>query len=110
MDSMPTANVRAVGAVFVGKPKNQFYGDRSYSAMDPHGHVCTFGQTVRRVIREDAEKASGPKIEGWMWPIRSTQSSGRDPREGRPTICFANEVSLLQSVLRNAFYAEKFSH
>jgi hypothetical protein len=32
-----------------------------------HGeHVWSFAQTVRYVTREDAEKASGLKIEGWV--------------------------------------------
>jgi uncharacterized glyoxalase superfamily protein PhnB len=56
---------RAAGAVIVREPEDQFYGDRVYSAMDPQGHVWTFGQAVRRVTREDAEKVSGFKIEGW---------------------------------------------
>jgi uncharacterized glyoxalase superfamily protein PhnB len=59
---------RAAGAVIVREPEDQFYGDRTYSAMDPHGHVWTFGQTVRHVSREDAEKESGLKIEGWTSP------------------------------------------
>jgi hypothetical protein len=33
--------------------------------MDPQGHVWTFGQTMRHVTREDAERESGLKIEGW---------------------------------------------
>jgi uncharacterized glyoxalase superfamily protein PhnB len=57
---------RAAGAVIVREPEDQFYGDRVYSAMDPQGHVWTFGQTVRQVTREDAERASGLKIEGWI--------------------------------------------
>jgi hypothetical protein len=42
-----------------------FERDRVYSARDPEGHVWSFGQTVRRVSRQEAEKASGPKTEGW---------------------------------------------
>lgn len=59
------ARARAAGAVIVREPDDQFYGDRVYSAKDPEGHVWTFGQTVRVVSREEAEKASGLKIEGW---------------------------------------------
>ena len=44
---------------------DQFYGDRTYSAKDPEGHIWTFGQAVRRVSREEAEQASGLKIQGW---------------------------------------------
>jgi uncharacterized glyoxalase superfamily protein PhnB len=57
---------RAAGAAIVREPEDQFYGDRTYSVMDPQGHVWTFGQTVRHVTREDAEKASGLKIDGWI--------------------------------------------
>jgi uncharacterized glyoxalase superfamily protein PhnB len=57
---------RAAGAVIVREPADQFYGDRTYMAKDPEGHVWSFGQTVRQVSREEAEKASGLKIEGWV--------------------------------------------
>ena len=57
---------RAAGAVILQEPADQFYGDRTYRARDPEGHVWTFGQTVRVVGREEAEKASGLKIEGWV--------------------------------------------
>lgn len=57
---------RAAGAVIVREPEDQFYGDRSYMAKDPEGHVWSFAQTVRPVSREEAERASGLKIEGWI--------------------------------------------
>lgn len=57
---------RSAGAVIVREPEDQFYGDRVYAARDPEGHVWTFGQTVRKVTREEAEQASGLKIEGWV--------------------------------------------
>jgi uncharacterized glyoxalase superfamily protein PhnB len=57
---------RAAGAVIVREPADQFYGDRSYMAKDPEGHVWTFAQSVRRVSREEAERASGLKIDGWI--------------------------------------------
>ena len=56
---------RAAGAEIIAAPEDQFYGDRTYRARDPEGHIWTFGQTVRNVTREEAEKASGLKIEGW---------------------------------------------
>jgi uncharacterized glyoxalase superfamily protein PhnB len=59
------ARARAAGAVIVREPADQFYGDRVYAAKDPEGHVWSFGQTVRPVTREEAEKASGLTIEGW---------------------------------------------
>ncbi len=57
---------RAAGAVILREPADQFYGDRNYMARDPEGHVWTFAQTVRAVSREEAERASGLKIEGWV--------------------------------------------
>ncbi len=57
---------RAAGAVIVREPEDQFYGDRSYMAKDPEGHVWTFAQNVHPVSREEAERASGLKIEGWI--------------------------------------------
>lgn len=59
---------RAAGAQVVRPLEDQFYGDRTYSALDPEGHVWSFGQTRQFVSREDAEKASGLKIEGWAEP------------------------------------------
>lgn len=59
------ARAQAAGATILQEPADQFYGDRTYRARDLEGHVWTFGQTVRRVSREEAEQASGLKIEGW---------------------------------------------
>ena len=56
---------RAAGAVILMESADQFYGDRTYRARDPEGHVWTFAQTVRYVAREEAEQVSGLKIEGW---------------------------------------------
>jgi len=58
-------HARAAGAVILREPQDEFYGDRTYTARDTEGHVWTFGQTVRKVTREEAEQASGLKIDGW---------------------------------------------
>jgi uncharacterized glyoxalase superfamily protein PhnB len=58
---------RAAGAVILQEPADQFYGDRTYRARDPEGHVWTFAQLVRKVSREEAEKVSGLKIEASGW-------------------------------------------
>jgi uncharacterized glyoxalase superfamily protein PhnB len=60
------ARARASGAVITREPADQFYGDRVYAARDPEGHIWSFGQTVRAVSREEAERVSGLKIEGWI--------------------------------------------
>jgi uncharacterized glyoxalase superfamily protein PhnB len=60
------ARARAAGAVILAEPSDQFYGARTYGAADPEGHIWSFAKHVREVSREDAEKASGLKIEGWV--------------------------------------------
>ena len=60
------ARALAAGAVIRQAPEDQFYGDRTYRAADPEGHVWNFGRTIRYVSREEAEAASGLKIEGWI--------------------------------------------
>jgi len=58
---------RAAGAVVVQEPENQFYGARTYRALDLEGHMWTFAQFVRDVSREEAEKAIGAKIFAPEW-------------------------------------------
>ena len=60
------AQARAAGAQIIREPEDQFYGHRVYLAQDPEGHVWSFAQAVRDVSREEAEQASGLKIEGWV--------------------------------------------
>jgi uncharacterized glyoxalase superfamily protein PhnB len=50
---------RKAGAVIRQEPEDQFYGDRTYRAVDPEGHVWTFGQTVRTMTPEEWDKAGG---------------------------------------------------
>ena len=57
---------RKAGAEIFAEPETQFYGDRTYRCRDPEGHIWTVGQTVQAVSREEAEAASGLKIEGWI--------------------------------------------
>ena len=60
------ARAKAAGAEIIAAPEDQFYGDRTYRARDPEGHIWTFGMHIKDVTREEAEKASGLKIEGWV--------------------------------------------
>ncbi len=55
-------HARTAGAFILMEPADQFYGDRTYSARDFEGHYWTFSQAVRKVTREDMEKASGFKF------------------------------------------------
>jgi uncharacterized glyoxalase superfamily protein PhnB len=49
----------AAGAVIVEPPETQFYGDRTYRAKDPEGHIWTFGVTVTQLTAAEWDKASG---------------------------------------------------
>jgi uncharacterized glyoxalase superfamily protein PhnB len=63
------ARAREAGAVILQEPEDQFYGERTYRAVDPEGHVWTFAQTVKVVAKEEAEAVSGLSIEGWHWAL-----------------------------------------
>ena len=56
------AHARASGAVVLDEPADQFYGDRTYRARDPEGHIWTFAQNVAPFSVEASEKATGLKI------------------------------------------------
>lgn len=58
---------RAAGAVIAAEPEEQFYGDRSYRAVDPEGHRWTFSAHVRDVTRAEAEAAIGQPITATDW-------------------------------------------
>ncbi|HET6534946.1 MAG TPA: VOC family protein [Sphingomicrobium sp.] len=57
---------RKAGAAILQEPETQFYGDRTYRARDPEGHVWTFGQAVRQMTPEEWDAASGLKTK--MYP------------------------------------------
>jgi uncharacterized glyoxalase superfamily protein PhnB len=61
------ARARAVGAVIAAEPEDQFYGDRTYRALDLEGHGWTFGTRVRDVTRAEAEAAIGQPIMATTW-------------------------------------------
>lgn len=50
---------RRAGAKIFKEPEDQFYGDRTYVAVDPEGHHWTFAQAVREVSQKDMEDATG---------------------------------------------------
>jgi uncharacterized glyoxalase superfamily protein PhnB len=51
------ARARAAGAEIIAEPGDQFYGDRTYRARDPEGHIWTFAQTVNEMAWADWDKA-----------------------------------------------------
>jgi uncharacterized glyoxalase superfamily protein PhnB len=55
------AHARKAGARIIMEPTDQFYGERSYVAVDHEGHYWTFSQHVRDVSNQDMEKATGFK-------------------------------------------------
>jgi uncharacterized glyoxalase superfamily protein PhnB len=61
------ARAREAGATIAAEPEDQFYGARTYRAVDLEGHVWTFSSQVRDVSRAEAEAAIGQKIEATNW-------------------------------------------
>ena len=55
------ARARQAGATIVNEPADQFFGERTYLAVDFEGHHWTFSQTIKDVSVEDMEAASGFK-------------------------------------------------
>ena len=53
---------RAAGAVIIREPADQFYGDRSYMAADPEGHIWSFGQTAKAMSLEEMTAAGGVSV------------------------------------------------
>jgi len=52
---------RGAGARIDQEPETQFYGDRTYRARDPEGHIWTFGQTVNAMSSEEWDRAIGSR-------------------------------------------------
>jgi uncharacterized glyoxalase superfamily protein PhnB len=53
---------RAAGAQILDPPTDQFYGSRTYRAMDPEGHVWNFSQEVREFDADEMHKTMGLKL------------------------------------------------
>lgn len=53
------ARARAAGAAVLQEPETQFYGDRTYRATDPEGHIWTFGVTVQALTPAEWDANSG---------------------------------------------------
>ena len=58
---------RAAKATIAAEPEDQFYGDRSYRAVDLEGHRWTFSIKVRDVSKAEAEAALGQPISATDW-------------------------------------------
>jgi uncharacterized glyoxalase superfamily protein PhnB len=54
-------HARKAGAEILMEPATQFYGDRTYRARDPEGHIWTFGQTVQVMTPAEWDKVGGVK-------------------------------------------------
>jgi uncharacterized glyoxalase superfamily protein PhnB len=53
------AQARKAGAKIAHEPADQFYGERTYVAVDLEGHHWTFSQPVKLVSKAEMEQASG---------------------------------------------------
>ena len=52
-------HARRAGAEILQEPDTQFYGDRTYRARDPEGHIWTFGVTMQEMTPAEWDKAMG---------------------------------------------------
>ena len=52
---------RKSGAEIIAECETQFYGDRTYRARDPEGHIWTFSQTVEVMTPAEWDKNTGLK-------------------------------------------------
>jgi uncharacterized glyoxalase superfamily protein PhnB len=52
-------HARAAGASIVMEPETQFYGERTYRAKDPEGHMWVIGVMVQRMTPEQWDAVSG---------------------------------------------------
>jgi uncharacterized glyoxalase superfamily protein PhnB len=52
-------HARSAGAEILAEPETQFYGDRTYRARDPEGHIWTFAVTVEHTTPEQWQEATG---------------------------------------------------
>lgn len=55
------ARARAAGAQILLEPTDQFYGDRTYIAIDLEGHRWSFFQQIKQVSSSEIEQATGIK-------------------------------------------------
>jgi uncharacterized glyoxalase superfamily protein PhnB len=53
------AHARAAGASILMEPATQFYGERTYRAKDPEGHIWIIGVIVQRMTPEQWDAVSG---------------------------------------------------
>ena len=53
---------RKAGAKILEEPKDQFYGDRRYGAVDPEGHHWYFAQHVRDVPPQDMKASAQQEL------------------------------------------------
>lgn len=56
------ARARKAGAEILMEPDTQFYGDRTYRARDPEGHIWTFAVTVQEMTPAEWDKAAGGTV------------------------------------------------
>ncbi len=56
------AQARAAGARITREPEEQFYGDRTYSAVDLEGHSWSFAKPIKQMSLNDMAQAGGVEI------------------------------------------------
>ena len=55
------ARAEQADAEILDRPSTQFYGDRTYRARDPEGHIWTFGMTEQVMTPAEWDKIAGTR-------------------------------------------------
>jgi uncharacterized glyoxalase superfamily protein PhnB len=56
------ARARGAGATILDEPQDQWYGHRTYSLVDPEGHVWRFVRLIRAMSFDEMGRAGGRTI------------------------------------------------
>ena len=77
---------RAAGARITQPPEEQFYGARTYRALDPDGHVWNFRRHTRDVPAHEIEAATG-----LTYAVEAAAPEARSPVT--PYVCYADPAA-----------------
>ena len=67
---------RAAGARITQEPRDEFYGERTYRALDPEGHVWNFAQPISQPTLAEMEAATGLTMSTGLAPLGADAGTG----------------------------------
>lgn len=79
---------RAAGARITQAPEEQFYGARTYRALDPDGHVWNFRRHTRDVAAQEIEAATG-----LTYAVETAAPAPEARSPVTPYVCYADPAA-----------------